>query len=67
MIERRVESRRVSWINLIAIEELEKRVYNEALQQIETDDASEKRGIVASSSSWHLGVIGIVAASESTL
>ena len=45
--------------------ELEKRVYNEALQQIETDDASEKRGIVASSSSWHLGVIGIVAAKVS--
>ena len=45
--------------------ELEKRVYNEALQQIETYDASAKRGIVASSSSWHLGVIGIVAAKVS--
>ena len=34
---------------------LEKRVYNEALQQIETYDDSERRGIVVASSEWHLG------------
>ena len=44
---------------------LEKRVYDEALVQIEKFDGEERRGIVASSSSWHLGVIGIVAAKVS--
>ena len=44
---------------------LEKRVYNEALHQIEICDVSENRGIVVSSSTWHLGVIGIVAAKVS--
>ncbi len=44
---------------------LEKRVYNEAILQIETYDDSERRGIVAASSAWHLGVIGIVAAKVS--
>ena len=33
--------------------------------QIEKFDGEERRGIVASSSSWHLGVIGIVAAKVS--
>ena len=44
---------------------LEKRVYDEAIKQIEAYDVSEKIGIVASSSAWHLGVIGIVAAKVS--
>jgi single-stranded-DNA-specific exonuclease len=46
--------------------ELEKRVYEEALVQIEKkQDDAQRQGIVVSSSSWHLGVMGIVAAKVS--
>lgn len=46
---------------------IEKRIFEDALQQIETTFSPDQRSIVLASRDWHAGVIGIVAARLQTL
>lgn len=46
---------------------IEKRIYEDAIQQIETTFSPDQRSIVLASRDWHPGVIGIVAARLQTL
>lgn len=42
-------------------QEIEKKMFEEAIQKIETGDIAEKNAIVLGGENWHHGVIGIVA------
>lgn len=42
-------------------QEIERRIYNEAIEQIEKNDLNKHRTIVVGGENWHHGVIGIVA------